>query len=337
MSSEEPTWVYPCKYSPGGVIDTSRDNASPPSRFSSSNSVFNYEANGFGQSHWPSSGPKEYEAPESRRPWGIWRGKGTSLMDLELLPVFIFSPSWPAGQQAHVFGVTLEGCPQGQDCACKAKEALPTSRNRAAVAPRAPTMSMPMAVVMLAGEKKTLPWCVLFSSLKRPNPNRVVAAPSQSMMIGAGPRTTVRPERDLHLLELAVGPGDPSCLSSSACIAAGNRDFHPLGTRSPLPAPHPCTRPSLDRRHESVGHHPIPAGSCFPRGARFMPSVVSLSPVLCQNLPHCLLAPLPWGRAPRAGPVLARPMPGLSSCWTRDRGREAWESPWASGPSRAQP
>lgn len=60
---------------------------------------------------------------------------------------------------------------------------LPTFCSSAAVAPRVPRRIMPMAVEMPTGEKKTLPSFVLSSSLKRSNPNCVVAASSESMMV----------------------------------------------------------------------------------------------------------------------------------------------------------
>lgn len=67
-------------YPPGGY-------ATCPSRYGSSHSVFNYEVDGFGQGHTPSPHPKESQAPGSRQHGGIWRGKRTLLIDLQLLHV----------------------------------------------------------------------------------------------------------------------------------------------------------------------------------------------------------------------------------------------------------
>lgn len=193
-------------------LDPSGNYAASLSRFYSSPSVFDDEVNGFGQGHSPSPHPKEHRAPGNgwQGGMGIQRGRETSLADLDLPQS---SRAFSGHRSREVcFQGKAQGPPRETDCAWKAMEAHPTLRKCVAADPRAPRGSMPMAVVMLTGEKKMLPSFVLLSFLKRSTPNRAVAAPRESMKILARSRTTIKPERERFTYLNGFGSQEPFLL-----------------------------------------------------------------------------------------------------------------------------
>ena len=162
--------------------------------------------------------------------------------------------------------------------------------------------SIPMVVEMPAGENKTLPSSVLLRSLKRSNPNQVLAGTSESMMIPAGPGTTAT--RTRHLATgLRVGAPSPASLRA---LSQDVGSFT-LAAKGHFPA-------LLLTGHESQG---VTAHSGFlgpreqgesPRGSALSPSVGTA------HTSTCLLA---------GPPGLAQPGPhmsGVSHCREQGQG-----------------